>query len=316
MIYDIIVIGAGTAGLTASVYARRAGRSVLVMEQETFGGQIIYSPNVENYPGIPSVSGNAFADALMDQAAALGAEMELSGVRGIKKRDDGLFEIDSEYGAAGEKYECRSVIVATGASHRKLGIDGEEELTGNGVSYCALCDGAFYKGQDAAVVGGGDTACQDAAFLSGLCRKVYLIHRRDTFRAEKSNVDKLRAFANVEFVLDSKIEALSGKNELTGVTVVNTGTGLRREIALSALFVAVGQVPGSGCFEGLLSLDPLGYIVAGEDTHTNVPGIFAAGDVRTKTVRQLTTAASDGAVAATEASKYLQSLEIESNRMI
>ncbi len=301
MIYDIIIIGAGTAGLTASIYARRAGKNVLVIESETFGGQIVYSPCIENYPGFSSISGNAFADALQSQAEALGAEMDLSAVTGIGRRDDGSFLVRTEYG----NREARSVIIATGAAHKKLGVDREDELAGSGVSYCALCDGAFYKGRDVAVVGGGDTACQEAVFLAGICRKVYVIHRRNEFRAERNNVEKLSAFSNIELCLDSRVETLLGDGELTGVTVVDVNSGSRRSIDLSGLFVAVGQAPATAPFKGLVETDAGGYIIADESTRTSVPGLFAAGDVRTKSVRQLATAAGDGAVAATMAVRFL-----------
>ncbi|MBO5076809.1 MAG: FAD-dependent oxidoreductase [Clostridia bacterium] len=302
MYYDIIIIGAGTAGLTASIYARRAGKSVLLIEQENFGGQIVYSPLVENYPGIASVSGNAFADSLLTQAEALGAVTELAAVTGVSKAPDGTFTVQTEYG----DFTAGALIAATGASHRKLGLEREEELTGSGVSYCALCDGAFFKGRDVAVAGGGDTACQDAVFLAGLCRKVYIVHRRDQFRAEQRNVDMLKALPNVELVLNARVTELKGAGELTGVNVTDTLTGAVRALDVAALFVAVGQIPATALFSGMLELDGRGYIVAGEDTCTGVPGVFAAGDVRTKSVRQLTTAAADGAVAATAACRYLR----------
>ena len=302
MYYDIIIIGAGTAGLTASIYARRAGKSVLLIEQENFGGQIVYSPLVENYPGIASVSGNAFADSLLTQAEALGAVTELAAVSALSREADGTFKVTTEYGA----FSGGAVIAATGASHRKLGLAREEELTGSGVSYCALCDGAFFKGRDVAVAGGGDTACQDAVFLAGLCRKVYVIHRRDKFRAEQRNVDMLTKLPNVELVLNARVTELKGAGELTGLVVTDTQTGKVRTLDVAALFVAVGQIPATALFSGLLELDGRGYIVAGEDTRTAVPGLFAAGDVRTKAVRQLTTAAADGAVAAVAACDYLR----------
>ena len=304
MIYDIIIIGAGTAGLTASIYGRRAGKSVLVLEKETFGGQIVYSPAVENYPGIPSVSGNEFADSLLSQAEALGAETDLSGVEKleiIEKDGAKMFRVTSEYG----EYTGRTVIIATGASHRPLRIEREEELTGSGVSYCALCDGAFCKDRPVAVVGGGDTACQDAVYLAGVASKVYLIHRRGEFRAERSNVEKAAATGRIEFVMDSEVTSLNGRNELESISVRNKLTGNVREIKVNGLFVAVGQTPATAVFKDIVALDANGYVIAGEDCRTNVPGIFAAGDVRTKKVRQLTTAAADGAVAATGALELL-----------
>ena len=212
-----------------------------------------------------------------------------------------MFRVTSEYG----EYTGRTVIIATGASHRPLRIEREEELTGSGVSYCALCDGAFCKDRPVAVVGGGDTACQDAVYLAGVASKVYLIHRRGEFRAERSNVEKAAATGRIEFVMDSEVTSLNGRNELESISVRNKLTGNVREIKVNGLFVAVGQTPATAVFKDIVALDANGYVIAGEDCRTNVPGIFAAGDVRTKKVRQLTTAAADGAVAATGALELL-----------
>ena len=296
---DIIIIGAGTAGLSAAIYALRAGKSVLVMEQLTYGGQIINTPEVENYPGIKSISGFDFAQGLYEQAESLGAELKYEQVTGI---EDG--EIKKVKTTGGE-YECKAVILATGAKNRPLGLDKETEFIGSGISYCATCDGAFFKGRVVAVNGGGNTALEDALFLSNYCSKVYLIHRRDEFRGEAKQVDKLKAKENVEFVLNATISELLGEDELEGVRIHDKVSGEDRDIELDGLFIAIGQMPENAAFAPLIELDKAGYIVAGEDCRTNVDGIYAAGDCRTKTVRQLTTAASDGAVAALAACAYV-----------
>ena len=295
---DIIIIGAGTAGLSAAIYALRAGKSVLLMEQLTYGGQIINTPEVENYPGIKSISGFDFAQGLYEQAEALGAELKYEQVTGI---DDG--EVKKVKTSSGE-YECKAIILATGAKNRPLGLDKETEFIGSGISYCATCDGAFFKGRVVAVNGGGNTALEDALFLSNYCKKVYLIHRRDEFRGEAKQVDKLKEKENIEFVLNATITELLGEDELSGVRVHDKLSGEDKDIELDGLFIAIGQMPENAAFAPLIELDKGGYIVAGEDCRTNVAGIFAAGDCRTKTVRQLTTAAADGAVAALAACAY------------
>lgn len=299
---DIIVIGAGPAGLTAAIYALRAGKSVLIFEKELFGGQITYSPSVENYPGFKQISGNEFAEHLIDQATALGAEIELAEVTGIL--DGPVKTVVTDNG----NHECKSVIIASGSRHRHLGLEREEELTGSGVSYCAVCDGAFFKGKTVAVAGGGDAALQDAIFLSERCRHVYLIHRRDTLRGEAHLESILRARDNVEFVLNSVIEKLEGEQKLSGILVKNKLTGEHTQIALDGLFIAVGQEPQNAPFAGLITLDNAGYADAGEDCSTATPGIFVAGDCRKKTVRQLTTAVGDGAVAGLAAVNYINAL--------
>ena len=287
---DLIVVGAGCAGLTAAIYAARAGKSVLVLEQESVGGQIAFSPRVENYPGIPSISGMAFADALFAQADALGAALELEKVLRVEPGES--IRVVTEDDA----HECRRLILAPGAKHRRLGLPREEELTGRGVSYCATCDGAFYKGKTVAVAGGGSTALQSAELLAGLCEKVYLIHRRDAFRGEPGLSERVLRLPNVEPVLNARVTALLGGSDLTGVEV-GTAAG-PRELTLDGLFVCVGQEPNTAFLSGVVALDGAGYILAGEDCRTNVPGVFAAGDCRVKQVRQLTTAAADGSVAA------------------
>lgn len=298
--YDIGIIGGGTAGMTAAVYGQRAGKRTVIIEGMNYGGQITVSPKVENYPGIASVSGAEFSMNLLDQAMNLGAETELEQVKGIRQ-EDGIKIIE-----AGEKeYPCRTVIIATGVTHRHLGLEKEEKLLGAGVSYCATCDGAFFKGRDVAVIGGGNTALQDADFLSNYCNKVYLVHRRDEFRGEAGLVEPLKKKENVEFVLNAVVKDIVGENVVEGLILNNKKTGEDFQITVSGVFVAIGQVPENEAFADAVKLDDSGFVLAGEDCLTSAPGIFAAGDCRTKEVRQLTTAAADGAVAALAACSYI-----------
>lgn len=301
---DIIIIGAGTAGLTAGIYAARAGKSALILESTAYGGQIINTPDIENYPGIAHISGFDFAQKLHDQAVALGVEIEFGTV--AKVQDDGAEK--QVVTSGGKTYSCRAVILATGAKNRHLGIEREKELTGRGVSYCATCDGMFFRGKDVAVNGGGNTALGDALYLAAICRKVYLIHRREQFRGAEADAEKLRKLENVEFVLSSTVTQLNGEKNLESIEVTRKDTGEVRTIPVSALFVAIGQTPDNAAFDSLVQLDEKGYIVAGEDCRTSREGIFTAGDCRTKSLRQLTTAASDGAVAATAACEYIDRL--------
>lgn len=304
MVYDIGIIGGGTAGMTAAVYGQRAGKRTIMIEGMNYGGQITVSPKVENYPGIASVSGAEFSMNLLDQAMGLGAETELEQVKGIHE-EGGLKVIETE----GKEYPCRTVIIATGVSHRHLGLEKEEKLMGAGVSYCATCDGAFFKGKDVAVIGGGNTALQDADFLSNYCNKVYLVHRRDEFRGEAGLVEPLKKKDNVEFVLSATVKDILGENVVEGLVINNKKTGEDFQISVSGVFVAIGQVPDNQAFSGLVDLDETGFVAASEDCMTSRPGIFAAGDCRTKEVRQLTTAAADGAVAALAACKYISMQE-------
>ncbi len=297
--YDVIVIGGGTAGMTAALYILRTGKKVLILEAENVGGQIAYSPRVENYPGIPQISGSAFASQLFEQVLALGAAFELETVLAV--RDAGRFK----YVVTEEtEYACTSVVIATGVTHRHLNIEGEADLAGSGISYCAVCDGAFFKDKIVAVAGGGNTALQSALFLSSLCKKVILIHRRDEFRAESTLVNQLRTKNNAIFLTSSRIRGLLGTRELEGLMVEEIKTGRVYRLPVEGLFVSIGQVPRNDCFAALLQLDENGYIAAGEDCRTSADGIFAAGDCRTKAVRQLTTAAADGAVAGLAACLY------------
>lgn len=298
--YDIIIIGAGTAGLTAAIYGVRSGKSVLLIEEKMYGGQIINTPEVENYPGIESISGASFATNLYHQAKGLGAEYMTARVKKIEDCGSTKKVVTNE-----NSYMAGAVIIATGAKNRSLNLPNEKEMIGKGVSYCATCDGMFFRNKDVAVVGGGNTALEDAMFLSNYCSKVYIIHRRDTFRGESHLADTLREKENVEFVLDSVVEQLNGETMLESVQVRNKVQNKTRTIPVSGVFIAVGQVPDNGAFSDIVTLDDHGYILAGEDCKTSCEGIFVAGDCRTKTVRQLTTAASDGAVASLAACSYI-----------
>lgn len=295
--FDIVIVGGGPAGLTAAIYARRAGKTVLVLERSSIGGQIASSPRVDNFPGIPGISGVELAAHLYTQAEAQGARVELEEVSEI--RDGAVKTVITEYGA----YTCSALILATGMTHRSLNLPGEDTLAG--ISYCAVCDGAFYAGQDVAVCGGGNTALQEAIYLSDICRQVTLIHRRDAFRADAVLVEAVRKLHNVTLLPDTVVCALSGEDTLTGLTLKNTRTGASSSLAVSGLFLAVGQQPEGRLAQMLGVSDEDGFIPAGEDCRTSVPGVFAAGDCRTKEIRQMVTACSDGAVAALAACQYL-----------
>ncbi len=284
--------------MTAAVYAARAGKRVTVLEQLGFGGQIVSTSRVENYPGIVEISGAEFASNLAEQVLSFGADMEMESVERIEKVEGGFcLHTDSR------QITAKSVILATGVRHRPLGLDREEELTGQGISYCAVCDGAFYKGMEVAVCGGGNTALEDALFLSGYCSKVYLIHRREGFRAEQRLVERAREKENIEFVLNAVVDGLQGEDSLQSVDLRFTD-GSTQNLPVAGLFVAIGQISQNEPFADLVKLDEGGYILAGEDGVTSCPGVFAAGDCRTKQLRQLSTATADGAVAALAASAY------------
>ncbi|MBQ3856119.1 MAG: FAD-dependent oxidoreductase [Ruminococcus sp.] len=296
--YDIIIVGAGPAGMTAAIYGRRAGKSVLVLEAASYGGQIINTPDVENYPSAAHISGFDLATQIYEQAKALGAEFAFEKVTGIEDGDVKTVV------TAKNRYEGRAVIIATGSENRKLGVAGEDELVGRGVSYCATCDGAFYRKKTVAVVGGGNTALEDALYLADLAEKVYLIHRRDQFRGDETTVARLRERENVELVLNSRVTGLIAEKKLKAVEVTDKD-GNTSQLEVNGLFVAVGRVPENQNFASVIELDGAGYAVAGENCRTRSAGIFVAGDNRVKDVRQLVTATADGAVAATEAIKYL-----------
>lgn len=296
--YDIIIIGAGPAGLTAAVYARRALKKTLVLEAVSYGGQIINTLDIENFPTEEHISGFDFATKLYKQAKNLGTEVKYEKVVGIENKDEYKNVITTK-----NTYQTKTVIIATGADSRKLGIDKEKEFLGKGVSYCATCDGAFYRKKDVAIVGGGNTAIEDALYLSDIVNKVYLIHRRDTFRADKSALEKLSKKKNIEYLYNSKITKLIGDKNLESIEVTTNDT--KQEINISALFIAIGKVPETNNLAELVEVDDSGYIKSDENCHTNIDGIYVAGDTRVKQLRQLVTATSDGAIAATEAIKYI-----------
>ena len=302
--YDIIIIGAGPAGMTAAIYARRAARSVMVLEALACGGQIINTPDIENYPAEEHISGFDFSEKLHNQAKNLGAEFIFEKAVGIET-DGNIKKVVT----AKNTYEAKAVIIATGSENRKLGLDEEDRLVGRGISYCATCDGNFYRNKTVAVVGGGNTALEDALYLADLAAKVYLIHRRDSFRGEATTATKLMERPNVEIVYNSNVTRLIAEKRLTAIEVTNNVEGSIRTIELNGLFVAVGRIPENQNFASLVTLDDAGYVMAGEDCHTSTPGIFAAGDNRVKLLRQLVTATADGAMAATEAIKYISEME-------
>ena len=301
-LYDIIIAGAGPAGLTAALYAARAGRKVLVLERDAAGGQILFSHRVENYPGMAEMSGAEFAIHLHHQVERLGAEVDYATVTGFRPDGSGGYIVETEEG----ERRCRALILSPGASPRPLGLPGEEELVGGGVCYCAVCDGPFYSKKQVAVVGGGDTALQDALFLSGVCSQVTLIHRRYTFRAAPVLVDQARERDNIRMMLGCTVSEFLQENGLLTGLRLRTASGAEETLAVDGVFIAVGQTPGTAPFAGQVAVDERGYFLAGEDCKTALPGVFAAGDCRVKTVRQLTTAAADGAVAGLAAAAYAE----------
>lgn len=301
--HDIIIVGAGPAGMTAAIYARRAGKSVLLLEGEGFGGQIALSPCVENFPGTLSASGAEIADRMFTQATENGAEAELEKVESISETN-GIKLVRTDYG----EHECRAVILATGLHHRTLGLEREADFIGKGISFCAVCDGVFYKDKDVAVCGGGNSAVQEALYLASVCRSVTLIHRREEFRADDALVKKLQEHGNIDVRLGYIIKSLDGNKELESLSICRTDGSDTQTLAVSGLFEAIGQTPSNAPFSRLVRLDDAGFVHATEDCHTSCPGIFVAGDCRAKTVRQLTTAAADGAVAALAACDYVDKL--------
>jgi len=287
---DLIIIGAGCAGLTAALYAARAGKSVLIFEKESIGGQIASSPLIENYPGVPRMSGIEFADHLFSQVTELGVELEIDEVIKIESEESVHHVFTSN-----QKYEAKAVIIATGAKHRTLGLDKEELLTGHGVSYCALCDGAFFKNKRVAVVGGGNTAITEALYLSTYCESVTVIHRRDSFRADLSLMNQAESKSNIFWIKDTVVQGLEGDQKLSGLKLLNTKTNSTSSLSVDGLFVAIGHLPQTNPFSGLVPIDSEGFFDIGEDCKTPVPSIYVAGDCRKKNMRQLTTAVADGA---------------------
>ena len=300
--YDIIIVGGGPAGLTAAIYALRAGKTVLVMEKNSFGGQIAFSPKVENIPGTIQISGAAFADALVEQAMHLGADVELETVTGVTK-ENGRFQVTTEEGST---FDAGAVILAVGVKHRMLGLPGEAELVGNGLSFCAVCDGAFYTGQEVAMIGGGNSAMQEALLLSEVCSKVTIIQNLADFTGERKLADALLARDNVTVHFSTVVTGYKTENgTLTGLELRNDATGETGEIAVDGAFLAVGLIPENAAFAQLATLNDWGYFATGEDCLTATEGLFVAGDCRQKAIRQVVTASADGAVAATAACRYL-----------
>ena len=300
--YDIIVIGGGPAGMTAALYALRNGKSVLVLEKHGFGGQITYSPKVENYPGTIQMSGNEFADKLLEQILALGAEVELEKAVAVEEAD-GHKLVRTEEGNA---FEAMAVVIATGVKHRMLGLPGENELVGNGISFCAVCDGDFFSGQTVCVAGGGNSALQEAILLAEKCREVIILQDLPELTGEETLQKILRSRSNVTIETNRKIVGVQANGDgLTGVTVADRITGAERTIPCEGLFIAIGLIPENGPFADLADLNGYGYFSSGEDCLTRTPGVYVAGDCRSKAIRQLTTACADGAVAALAACRYV-----------
>ncbi|MDF2801452.1 MAG: thioredoxin-disulfide reductase [Anaerocolumna sp.] len=306
-IYDLIIVGSGPAGLAAAIYASRAELDTIIIEKAPLsGGQIINTYEVDNYPGIPGISGFELSTKFREHCDRMGMTFITGDV--IKFEHNEKDTIKSLTLEDGTVYQSKTVIIATGANPRKLKVEGEERLAGMGVSYCATCDGAFFRNKVTAVIGGGDVAVEDAIFLARLCEKVYVIHRRNEFRAAKTYINKLLSLDNVEILWDSTVEEIRGKDQVEKIEVKNTKTGEVKELDLDGIFIAVGNIPNSDIYKGVVDMDPAGYVIAEENCLTSIPGVFAAGDVRTKELRQIITAASDGANAITAVEKYLNTL--------
>ena len=301
--YDIIIIGAGPAGMTAAIYGKRALKKVLVIESKTYGGQIINTLDIENFPCEMHISGFDFATKLYNQAKELGADFVFEECIKIQNKKNIKEVITTK-----AKYEGKSVILATGLINRTLGLEKEQRFIGLGISYCATCDGALYKGKDVAVIGGGNTALEDALYLSNIAKTVYLIHRRDTFRGDNLEIERLKQKTNVKFIYNSTVTDIFGTNHLEKISLKNKDDQIE-ELSIDGMFIAIGKIPANDAFKNIIDLDPNGYIIADENCHTKQEGIFVAGDNRRKALRQLITATSDGAIAATEAIKYIRSID-------
>ncbi|MBE6570836.1 MAG: FAD-binding protein [Ruminococcaceae bacterium] len=301
--HDIIIVGAGPAGLTAAVYARRANKTVLILDKAAFGGQITFSPKVENYPGFESISGSELADKMVEQVLSQGTEVEIENV--VEIVDGDTKKVITE---DGNEYECKSVILACGAKHRHLGLENEERFIGDGISFCAVCDGAFYQNKTVALIGGGNSALQEAILLSESCKKVYVVQNLDFLTGEKRLEEILRKRGNVEIITGTVVSGINDTPEFSGITIKKTADGTESELSLDGMFVAIGLEPENGPFENLAELDAVGYFDAQEDCTTKTKGVFVAGDCRKKAVRQVATACADGAVAAISACRYIDSL--------
>lgn len=305
MVYDVIIIGSGPAGLAAAIYAKRAELNVIVIEKAGLsGGQIINTYEVDNYPGTPGIGGFDLSIKFREHADKLGASFVTGEVTALKLEDnEKIVMVDN-----GEEYKAKCVVIAAGGAPRHLNVSGEDKLSGMGVSYCATCDGAFFKNKSVAVVGGGDVAVEDAVFLARICRQVYVIHRRDQFRASKSISSRLMALENVTVLWDSVVDSINGEDKVETVDVRNIKSDEKTSYEVDGVFIAVGYKPNTEIYKKLVAVDEGGYIIAGENCETNIPGIYAAGDIRTKELRQIITAASDGANAITAVEKYLNQI--------
>ncbi len=297
--YDIIIIGAGPAGLTAAIYGRRAEKSVLVIEKGVFGGQVTFSPKIENYPGFGELTGTELADKMVEHAISLGAEFEMETVTAI--RDGEIKEVQTENGT----FQGKTVIIATGAAHRHLGVEGEEKYLGNGISFCAVCDGAFYAGQNVTVIGGGNSALQEAILLSATSKKVTVIQNLPTLTGEEALQNILKSKENVEIICSSVVSGFTGEETLEGIIIKNADTGAESTVPCEGCFVAIGLIPATDFIKGDIKLNFYGYVDATENCKTNMDGVFVAGDCRSKEIRQITTATADGATAALAAIKYI-----------
>lgn len=301
--YDIIIVGAGPAGLTSSIYARRANKSVLLLEKAAFGGQITFSPKIENYPGFESLSGSELADKMVEQVLNLGADVE---IERVNKIEDGA--VKKVYTEDGNCYEGKAVIIASGAKHRRLGIENEDKFIGEGISFCAVCDGAFYKNKTVALIGGGNSALQEAILLSETSKKVYVVQNLDFLTGEAKLQEILNSRGNVEIILGHVVDSIDDTNEFSAINIKNTKTEEIKKLEVDGMFVAIGLIPENDDFKNVAELDSYGYIDSDEKCLTKTKGIFTAGDCRTKGVRQITTATADGATAAIEAIRYIDSL--------
>ncbi|MCR4830409.1 MAG: thioredoxin-disulfide reductase [Pseudobutyrivibrio sp.] len=304
MVYDVIVIGAGPAGLAAGIYGKRAGFNILILDTSSIsGGQILNTYEIDNYPGFPGASGEALAEAMKKHCEGLGVEFARGKVSAIVDKGD-IKELITKKAT----FETKTVIIATGSSNKKLGCPGEEEFSGMGVSYCATCDGAFFKEKDVAVVGGGDVALEDAIYLSRFCNKVYLIHRRQEFRGAVALQNQLKKADNIQIIYDTTVEAIEGTDSVEKLLIKNKVTEEVSELNVSGVFIAVGTEPNTNCIDGMPEMDERGYIVAGETCETSKPGIYVAGDVRAKQLKQVITATADGANAITSIERFFQGI--------
>lgn len=303
--FDVVVIGCGPSGMGCALNLLRANRSVLVLEKEAVGGQIATSPRVENIPGIKEISGLAYSDALFEQIIGLGAEFDLEQVNGIEKIDEGQFIVKTE---SGREIECHAVVIANGVTHRSMGLKNEQEFVGKGVSYCAVCDGAFYKGQEVYLIGDGNTACQYALLLSNYCSKVHMFALFDHLFGDNILIDRIKNNDKVIINYNMSCVAFNGETELTGLVFEDKITHAMHEYKTNNVFVAIGQIPNNKCYQNVVELDTKGYILTDSNMQTKTPGVYAVGDTRKKDLRQVVTALSDGSIAAINVSKYIDLL--------